>query len=136
MYSSDSAINPMGTCDQASAEDRGFNYKTEVPTISVKEILSKAGNRSIDFLNIDIEGLDQDVVQEIDFEKYRPKVICIEDAGESISEVLITKITTTLSAVGYSLDYRIGPSSIFRLTSFKIESGWVNPPDFERHPNQ
>ena len=80
-----------------------------------------AGDRTIDFLNIDIEGLDEEIIQEINFNKYKPKIICIEDSGESISEVLITKITTTLSKAGYSLDYRIGPSSIFRLATFKIE---------------
>ena len=121
IYASDSAINPMGTCDQASAVERGFTVKAEVPAIAVEEILSMAGDRTIDFLNIDIEGLDQDVIQEIDFNRYKPKVICIEDAGESIPEILTTKITTTLSAAGYSLDYRIGPSSIFRLVTFKIE---------------
>jgi len=121
MYASDSAINPMGTCDQESAVVHGFTIKTEVPTLTVKEILSMAGDRTIDFLNIDIEGLDEDIVQEIDFNKYKPKIICIEDAGESISEVLTTKITTTLSEAGYSLDYRIGPSSIFCLATFKIE---------------
>lgn len=121
MYASDSAINPMGTCDRAIAAVNGFAIETKVPTLTVKEILSMSGDRNIDFLNIDIEGLDEEVVQEIDFNRYKPKVICIEDAGESISEVLTTKITAILSGAGYSLDYRIGPSSIFRLATFKIE---------------
>ena len=54
IYASNSAINPMGTCDQASAEFHGFTFKTDVPTITVQEILSMAGERTIDFLNIDL----------------------------------------------------------------------------------
>ena len=35
-------------------------------------------NLEIDFLNVDVEGFDYDVLNSINFEKYRPKVICIE----------------------------------------------------------
>jgi len=78
MYASDSAINPMGTCDQESAVVHGFTIKTEVPTLTVKEILSMAGDRTIDFLNIDIEGLDEDIVQEIDFNRYNQKLYALK----------------------------------------------------------
>ena len=33
---------------------------------------------TIDFLNIDIEGLDFEALQGLNFEKYDPKLICIE----------------------------------------------------------
>ena len=31
-----------------------------------------------DFLSIDVEGLDIEIIKSIDFVKYRPKVICVE----------------------------------------------------------
>ncbi len=39
---------------------------------------SKFINRKIDFLNIDLEGADYEALQSLDFDTYRPKVICIE----------------------------------------------------------
>ena len=39
---------------------------------------SKFINRKIDFLNIDLEGADYEALQSLDFNTYRPKVICIE----------------------------------------------------------
>ena len=35
-------------------------------------------NRKIDFLNIDLEGADYEALQSLDFNIYRPKVICVE----------------------------------------------------------
>ena len=57
------------------------NIKTkEVVTSTIDEILSKTKyvNSTIDFLNIDIEGLDFEALQSLNFEKYDPKLICIE----------------------------------------------------------
>ena len=39
---------------------------------------SKFINRKIDFLNIDLEGADYEALQSLDFNIYRPKVICVE----------------------------------------------------------
>lgn len=36
-----------------------------------------------DFLSIDVEGLDYDILRSIDFDKYWPKVICVEAAEYS-----------------------------------------------------
>ena len=38
---------------------------------------SKYKNQRIDFLNIDIEGADLEALQSLDFNKYRPNIICI-----------------------------------------------------------
>ena len=39
---------------------------------------SKFANKKIDFLDIDVEGADMDVLESLDFEKYSPELICIE----------------------------------------------------------
>ena len=39
---------------------------------------TKYRNRSIDFLNIDAEGSDYQVLKSLDFKLYKPKLICIE----------------------------------------------------------
>ncbi len=44
---------------------------------------SKFANKKIDFLDIDVEGADMDVLESLDFEKYSPKLICIEVIEEN-----------------------------------------------------
>ena len=44
---------------------------------------SKFANKKIDFLDIDVEGADMDVLESLDFEKYSPKLICIEVIKEN-----------------------------------------------------
>ena len=45
---------------------------------------SKFINRKIDFLNIDLEGADYEALQSLDFNTYRPKLICIEINDKNI----------------------------------------------------
>lgn len=60
-------------------ERLGYSVKKEinVATENINNIL-KLANRPIDFLNIDCEGKDLEILKTIDFNKYKPKVICIE----------------------------------------------------------
>lgn len=41
-------------------------------------------NRRIDFLNIDLEGADLDALKSLNFEIYRPKIICVEIINKNI----------------------------------------------------
>jgi FkbM family methyltransferase len=51
----------------------------DLPVMTVAQILQ---NRAIpDFLTIDVEGLDYDILKSIDFERYPFKVICVEVGG-------------------------------------------------------
>ena len=47
---------------------------------------SKFINRMIDFLNIDLEGADIDALKSLDFNIYRPKIICIEIIDQIIEQ--------------------------------------------------
>lgn len=51
----------------------------QLPVMTVAQVLS---NRAIpDFLTIDVEGLDYDILDSIDFERFPFKVICVEVGG-------------------------------------------------------
>jgi len=51
----------------------------DLPVMTVAQLLS---NRAVpDFLTIDVEGLDYDILKSIDFERYPFKVICVEVGG-------------------------------------------------------
>ena len=58
--------------------------KRKIKLITVNEVLSKYCNGIFpDFLSLDVEGLDFEIIKSIDFSKYKPKVICIEAAEYS-----------------------------------------------------
>ena len=50
----------------------------KIPVMPLKTILSKYLDNKVDFLSIDVEGSDLDLLTSLDFEDCRPAVICIE----------------------------------------------------------
>jgi FkbM family methyltransferase len=75
----------------------------KVPTININNILKKYFNKTLDFLSIDVEGLDYAIVSSIDFDKIRPKVICVESMIYEKNNVLkkSKKIKNLLYSKGY-----------------------------------
>ena len=74
----------------------------QVELINVNDILSKYHTDSpVDFLSIDVEGLDFDILKSIEYEKYKINIICVEtiqfmgynnnDKKMEISEFLLKK---------------------------------------------
>ena len=57
----------------------GFQEKT-VKTNTLNNILelSKYKNKKIDFLNLDVEGNELNVLKSLNFKKYKPSLLCIE----------------------------------------------------------
>jgi FkbM family methyltransferase len=53
---------------------------TKINLIPVNDVLKKYFKKGLDFLSIDTEGLDQEIIENIDFKKHRPVVICVETA--------------------------------------------------------
>jgi FkbM family methyltransferase len=56
---------------------------------NINTIIKENLDKSPDFVNIDVEGLDLEIIRGFDFETYRPKVFCIEMVdflGESFNE--------------------------------------------------
>jgi FkbM family methyltransferase len=94
----------MGT-----VEDRGmWINETETPVIHQKisvrtltSILDEIQPKEIDFFSLDVEGYEINVLQGLDFEKYKPKIIVIECHGDTITPV--HKILSPL----YTMDNKI-----------------------------
>lgn len=51
----------------------------EVPTRTLDQILIEAGAQKIDFISIDVEGHELDVLDGFDLERWRPRLMLIED---------------------------------------------------------
>ena len=58
---------------------------------------SKYKNKKIDFLNIDIEGNDFEALSSINFDTYKPRIICIEIDEENILDSNIYKYLINLN---------------------------------------
>ncbi len=77
----------FNTFDLEQAEEIQKNYKgankiekiVDQNIININEFLETYVKiESIDFLNLDVEGLDFEILKNWDFKKYRPKLICVE----------------------------------------------------------
>ena len=76
---------------------------------------------NIDFLNIDVETHDFKVLKGINFNKYKPSLICIELYNKNL-EIEEKKFIEFLSNYNYSLIKKIGPNGLFALNKWRGSS--------------
>jgi hypothetical protein len=74
----------------------------DLPVVNINEFLESNIRQEIDFLNLDVEGLDLQIIRAWDFDRYAPKVICLE-SNTSIEAVLSSEVIQRLQNVGYSI---------------------------------
>ena len=70
--------------EDAKRYEKDFQIKfdpSKITTININEVLKKTTEKfgDVNFINIDIEGLDEAIIFEIDFNKYAPDLICFEN---------------------------------------------------------
>lgn len=86
-------------------ENYFIEFTQDIETATLEEILENnlPKNQDIDFLSIDVEGLDFMVLQSNNFQKYKPKVILIEILGSSLSDIQNNEISKYLKNFNYSI---------------------------------
>ncbi len=71
------------------------NYKSfkkiKVQATTLTEILESENIKSIDFISIDVEGAELEVLRGIDLQKFRPKLILLEDKHLYLSKHIYLK---------------------------------------------
>ncbi len=76
----------------------------EVPVQPLKDILQRwALNRRIDFLNVDAEGMDLEVLRSNDWSNFRPRVVMVELLDSAMEEITSNDTHIFLSNLGYGL---------------------------------
>lgn len=78
----------------------------EIPVFTIEQVLHH--RKLPDFLTIDIEGMDYDVLQSIDYRRYPFKVICVEIQPYSEEDIRML-----MHNVGYASVIRCGSNLIF-----------------------
>lgn len=98
------------------------NYKiiaeTQLKTQTLAEVLDKhlPPEQTIDFLSIDVEGLDYKVMISNNWDKYKPKVILVEDLElSSLKNINTSKVCLFLEQRGYILLVKTMRTLIFKL---------------------
>lgn len=88
----------------------------DVPICSLRTIIkTHAHGKEIGLLNIDVEGMDLDVLKSNDWNECKPRVICIEDSRYIPSAPEQSAVYTYLSEKQYSLIAYVGATLIFQL---------------------
>lgn len=103
------------TCIKANPNLKIIN-QLEIKTISVNDIIEKYFKKAPILLNIDIEGMELDILESIDFETYRPLIIVCEMIDYKPELVIGKKNTVLLKALesyGYTEYAFTGINSIF-----------------------
>ena len=87
----------------------------EIKTKKLDKILDSYNFNDIDFMNIDVEGHELNILNSIDFLKYKIKFICIEMIDHNDQAKLINeKLNEILKRNGYILEKKIDFNFIFK----------------------
>jgi FkbM family methyltransferase len=70
--------------------------------------------RPIDFLSIDVEGLDEAILRSLDWSRVRPHVVVFERHHLSIDDAARDGLITYLAGQGYVVEGKCGPSFVLR----------------------
>lgn len=96
--------------------DYKIEFTKDIETETLEYILDKNMplGQEIDFLSIDVEGLDFDVVKSINLRKYRPKVILVEIIGSSLADIELDPIYQYLTGERYDLYAKAVNTVVFK----------------------
>ncbi|MCB0566748.1 MAG: FkbM family methyltransferase [Phaeodactylibacter sp.] len=104
------------TLDEAFAAGKPGYRKKVVKADTLTNILdgTKYKGRQIDFLSVDAEGHDFEVLRSLDFERYAPRLIAVETHYPTFDEVKNDALYQLLTGLGYVLANWVGLTLLFR----------------------
>jgi FkbM family methyltransferase len=100
----------------ASYGDKSIKEVIQLPLLSVNDIIVQHfNNNAPNFVSLDVEGMDLEIIQSFDFLKYKPNVFCIETLTytEDKTEQKLTDIINYVESKGYFLYADTFINSIF-----------------------
>jgi FkbM family methyltransferase len=106
------------------ADPRGYRPIGRIHTTTLTHLLTAHQvPRDFELLSVDVEGADHEVIKGLDFERYRPRVICVEnwESVRGIEAVLTSAIHRLLADNRYSLTGWAGLSTIYKKQNEETE---------------
>ncbi len=112
-------MNVLNTTDESFAKKNfpnGYESK-EIDCLSLNNILAKTNfkNKIIDFLNVDVENTEIDVLESLDFNIYKPRLICVEIHIENPNSLKSNSTYKFLDEKGYKIVWKKEYSYIFTI---------------------
>ena len=111
------ALNSFSKTIAIQHQNEHYNIKKviKVPSLPLSEILANhlPKRQIIDVLNVDVEGLDLEVLKSNDWQNYRPKIILVEILHSSLNAINSEPIYKFLGKMGYSLVSKLFHTCIF-----------------------
>jgi FkbM family methyltransferase len=111
-------INMLNTIIESQAKKNFLNgyYTAYIRSKRLNDIIKETRffKKEIDFLNIDVEGVDFEVIKSLNFKIYKPKYICIEIHKLKRNNIKNNNIYKFLINKNYSLLWNYRWSFIFK----------------------
>ncbi len=88
-----------------SRNEASLHKQYEVEIIAINTLFERhVGGRTVDFMTLDVEGLDLSIIRALDFSRFRPRMISVEFNTDSDRDAL----AQVLGAAGYDCSRIIG----------------------------
>lgn len=116
------ALNTLNK-EEALSKDGKNGYKIlqaiEVKTVKLKTVFNQyIGNNEIDFISIDTEGNDLNVLKSNDWKKYKPKLILVEELKNTqFHDLINSELVTFLKEHNYSIVAKTINTLFFKLNA-------------------
>lgn len=117
----DGHFSSVNTLDEDFYRDAKSTYFKNVKLLTVQsktieEVISLSGHKgSVDFINIDVEGSDFNILKQINLKRLGVKLVAIETHHVDGSGVQkLESIVNYLNRNNFSIYERVGPTSIFK----------------------
>ena len=83
-----SGLSTLTAEEVAHHEKNGFEFdRITIPVTTLAEICAAhAGERTIDFMSIDVEGHEREVLEGADFDRFRPRIVLVEATRPTTTE--------------------------------------------------
>ena len=124
-YWSNGFYTPTITMDEEFVKNKhGKKYQYIKKTTTSKPLTqiideSPFSNQEIDFLSIDVEGFDYNVLSSLDFKKYSPTLIAIESQKDNFTDIQKEDSYQYLISKNYELVNWVGMTLMFRKSTNK-----------------
>ncbi len=114
----------MNTVDDTLLEETKKNPRkrhlgdivVERKTLAVVLAENVPAGRTIDFMNVDCEGADLDVLRSNDWARFHPRLLAVEDLNLDLERVVESPIFRFLRPLGYRLVSHLHYTSLYRLS--------------------
>jgi FkbM family methyltransferase len=112
-------LNTFDVDNAKRLQESGIKLKSmvNVPVMPLSVLLDKylPAGQHIDFMSVDVEGLDYEVLCSNDWTKYKPTVLIVESIDAAIDQVLTSQIHKMLVTKGYTYISKTFHSNIYKL---------------------